>query len=489
MTPALRTLLSYLKAKGQDRAVELMSRHPDVVEPYAARILARLKVKARPPVPTSTLRKLKSGCRSGCPTVTDLFDAEGRRYQVTYKAVPADEIVTSNKPRTFMVNPDYPVEFQARDLSSYGESRKISHIAKNLDPTRVLIPHGDSTLGAPVVWHHDGRYYVLGGNGRTIALLMAPPDKFAEYQRAARRDWPDVYPARDNGQRAIVVRVVRWANGKALSLHEAIQLAGASQESTAAAETPIGRAMSVARSLGIFDLAQLPPFDWRTSVTTGNVDEFKGKNPAFWNFLMSRMDPARQEAFINQHKAAELINQVLVLWLPKSVRAGAFDDEASEEMLLAALPIMVTIEQAINKREIEPKWSLLRVLPDAVAMYRLYRRKRWSIHDAHNMLEAASYQTVLEGADDTFSNMHLLGFLLGMVLYRSGRQKDPSEGVEKILGRYANKALNASVSAIEMFGGTQYTDTASGSLADALGIKLPTRVPEGMIVNPRRRRK
>ena len=118
-------------------------------------------------------------------------------------------MTTSNFPGTFRVNRDYPAALQARDLSAPGESAKIQKIAANLDPVRLIWPHSDPTLGPPVGWPDGGRYLVLGGNGRTIALLMASPEKYAEYLAVLRAAWPGLdVPALAPGERAMLVRVV-----------------------------------------------------------------------------------------------------------------------------------------------------------------------------------------------------------------------------------------------------------------------------------------
>jgi hypothetical protein len=430
--------------------------------------------------------------RSECDTTSPLFDAEGRRYSVSYRVVRtamdgAGPLVTSNLPHTFHADKSYPPALQARDLSSPAEATKITKIAQNLDPDRVLLPHGDPTLGAPVVWPGpDGRLYVLGGNGRTIAILMAPPDRVSSYNKALSRRWPSLAPVEPapEGWRDVLVRVVSWPDGRELSLAEATMLAGASQESTAAAETPLGRALSVVRALGITDPSVLPPIDWSQPVTLDNIGEFQERNGAFWRSLMGRMDPARRDAVSQAPKAVELVKQVMVGFLPPGVRASGFGDEATEEALLAALPLLVSLEGQIAAGTVDAKWSLLRVLPEAVHMYRALQKRRIPISKAVELLEREAEQGRIGETETLLSGISLLGFYLGVMLYRSSRLKDPSEGVSVVLKPYYFSALKDHPGQGGMFGAAAPSDPA-GALATALGLRLPTKLPPGVRRNGR----
>ena len=116
----------------------------------------------------------------------------------------------------FQLNKDYLQDFQARDLSAIGESSKIRKIAQKLDPTRLLVASGDPTIGAPVVWtrYRQGKSYVLGGNGRTIAFLLASDDRYKDYVNEASQRWFNVYDKTERkGYRNLLVRDVyksRW---------------------------------------------------------------------------------------------------------------------------------------------------------------------------------------------------------------------------------------------------------------------------------------
>ena len=186
-------------------------------------------------------------------SATPLFDSEGKEYRATYAVVPTDAtgegpVVASNLPKTFEETPGYPTVFQARSLQRMGETQKIRKIASALDPDRLLLPHSDATLGAPVVWEGDGkthkmgdvslhtekgRFYVLGGNGRTIALLMAPGDRYRSYVQRGRSLWSDIWPSggSPDGTRNILVRVVSHPDGKPLTFAQARTLAGRTQKS------------------------------------------------------------------------------------------------------------------------------------------------------------------------------------------------------------------------------------------------------------------
>ena len=60
--------------------------------------------------------------------------------------------------------------FQARDLSTGPEKAKIRNIEQNMDLLRIVAPSLDPTIGPPVVYNMNNQYFVLAGNGRTIAF-------------------------------------------------------------------------------------------------------------------------------------------------------------------------------------------------------------------------------------------------------------------------------------------------------------------------------
>jgi hypothetical protein len=459
-----------------------------------------------------------------CVTVAPLYDSEGRKYRVEYKVVDTDAhgagpLTTSNRPGTFEVDPAYPPEFQARDLSSLPETQKIRKIANSLDPIRVLWAHSDPTLGAPVVWRdpRTNRLHVLGGNGRTIAILMSPKDRYEDYLATLHNEWASLAPADDprSGRRYLLVREVSRADGRPLSIGEATMLAGASQESTAAAETPLGRAMSVVRGLGITDPRVLPAFQWDSELNIDNVKSdnpnrwlgFIDVNPGFWNALLERMDPARRDAYSQAHKQVELIKQVMVGYLPREVRAQGFGDEAIEETLMAALPLIVSLETLILAGDVKPKWSLMAVLPDAIRLYRglerMPRKERPSKKMMHTLLEQEAAQTSIAGAEPLLANIHLLGFYLGVGLANWSTLSDPSTGVQKVLKPYFSQAIQDNPKQAGMFGGAPEPDLGGGMfggggllgasseiepaayLASLLGVRIPRRLPEGVRRNGR----
>jgi len=473
----------------------------DEIEAKALAATASTPAPARiPPVAPA-----RSGRNPQCQTTGPLYDAEGRRYSIEYVVLQtaidgSGPIRTSNLPRTFAINAQYPPDFQARDLSSPAEAAKIQKIASELDPTRVLWTHSDPTLGPPVVWPNpDGAFDVLGGNGRTLAILMAPPERYAAYLDAIREHWAALAPIEPPwpGMRYVLVRVVRRADGSPLSLRQAVMLAGASQESTSAAETPIGRALSVARGLGIFDARELPAFTWENPITIDNIHSFQEQNPAFWRALMERMDPAKRETYQQSHKAVELVRQIMVSYLPTTVRQTGFGDEATEETLMAALPLIVSLETKIQEGLVKPEWSLMAALPDAVRLYRVIekmpRRDRPKRTEMHKLLEREADQTSMAGAEPLLAGISLLGFVLGVGLSRWSGLADPARGVADILRPYYAIADTKAVLQTEaMFAppaggglfGQSYDSNPAMTLAGLMNLRIPARLPPGVRPNP-----
>lgn len=462
-------------------------------------------------------------------SATPLFDSEGKEYRATYTVLPTDTdgmgpVLASNLPETFLETPEYPSVFQARSLQRLGEKQKIRKIAKDLDPDRLLLPHSDATLGAPVVWEGDGkthkigtakvktekgRFYVLGGNGRTIALLMTPKDRYQAYVQRGRSLWPDLWTkgGSPDGKRNILVRVVTKPNGDPLTFAQARTLAGRTQKAASGEESPIGRAISLMRSLGIEDVTQLPMFKWTGIITQDNVKDFAKANPAFTKAVFAAMGSARAESY-QQDEAltASLFNDLMVGYLPRKFQLEGFVSEKQERTLLTALPIMLTIHSRVLAGDIQPKWDLFPLLPSALRFSQLIKGK--SDKQAIEMVEAAAAQVQLgegtafsEKFKSLFDELPLLAVMLGIVLKKGETTRDPALTVEKYLVPYAEKALTFEFSPSEaqmgLLAARGEPDEGSDPvsvLAKELKISLPARSRQAvapqldLIANPSRQR-
>ena len=461
-------------------------------------------------------------------SATPLFDSEGKEYRATYSVVPtsaegAGPVISSNLPDSFDETPGYPTVFQARSLKRFGETQKIRKIASALDPDRLLLPHSDATLGAPVVWEGDGKshkigdrslrtekgtFYVLGGNGRTIALLMAPGDRYRSYVQRGRSLWPDIWPSggSPDGARNILVRVVSQPDGKPLTFAQARTLAGRTQKSAAGEESPIGRALSLIRSLGIERVSELPPFIWKGIITQDNVEDFTELNKAFSRAVFDSMGAARAESY-QQDAAlmAELFNDLMVGYLPRRFQLQGFVSEKQERALLAALPIIVSIHQGVQQGDVQKKWDLFTLLDPASRFAQAV--KNVSDGKAIDMVEAAAAQVQIgEGTSmgakfkSLFDELPLLAVLFGLVLKKGEKARDPAITVEKFLTPYASDAFAPSESAAQsgLFAARGKPDVGkdpANVLATELGIRLPGAMREAvapqarLIANPRRNRK
>lgn len=97
-----------------------------------------------------------------------VFTSDGKAVDVQYQVVPADSLVTSNRP-DLSANPAFPAELQPRDRTRATSADQINAIAARLEPER-LGPSADAATGAPIIGP-DG--VVESGNGRVLALLRA----------------------------------------------------------------------------------------------------------------------------------------------------------------------------------------------------------------------------------------------------------------------------------------------------------------------------
>lgn len=367
------------------------------------------------PDATSTATGAATDCKGEI-----VFDSEGRRYPVTYKVIAAkidgSTVVTSHHPQTFAWQTkaplNYPVEFQTRDLGDQNESAKINTIAQGLQPERLLHKHIDATLGPPVVWPHDGRYYVLGGNGRAIAFLRAPAARYAAYLADARCRW-DCFPDQPapEGSRWLLVREVHAADGGDLSLSAAIQLAAASQRSTAAGESRIGEAIGQVRSMRI-TVENVPVVYQLEPVIGENMADFRqdhdlpfgladNANNVFYNRVFRALDPARATAASNNPAlAAEILENVFVgLLPPEALKPSLYEDRRQVDALFGAAPAILTSHLLTREDKIPAEYDLWIALREAVPLFEWLADSNPTVKTLVRELQRQSVQTSLVSSD------------------------------------------------------------------------------------------
>ena len=411
-----------------------------------------------------------------CPTTQILYDGLGRQYISEYKVFRTNDdgsgaIIPSNEPTSFWSIKTYPKALQARDLATTAEKLKITKMAQTLDPARLLTHHADATLGAPVVWEgKKGKYFVLAGNGRTIALLMAPKDKYAEYERLGKKKWGGIWPKGKDpkGKRSILVRVIRHADGKNLTERQAVQFAGGSQVSTSGAETPIREALSYMRALGV-NKRELPYFEWYGEVNADNALKFARRNQAFTTEILSRLSPA-QKARISSDPwvLAKTISMVLAGFVPLEIVDEGFSSVKEEEALLSFLPALVYLQKLIDDGQAKEKWNLLPHLIGAKFFLQAVRKLSYgkSITWIEEELPFLKKQTgMFGGGEDPLKNLTPLGIGLGMFLKRAVQASDPASKSVALKG-YIQDALSASKT--NMFGAPQSTITPVESIGEHL---------------------
>jgi hypothetical protein len=406
-----------------------------------------------------------------------LYDAAGRRYRVRYTALPTNlqgtGIIRASNTSNFHDTKGYPTVFQARSLKRQGEKQKIEKIAKNLDPDRLLLPHADPTFGAPVVWQGNGEkgtdpnvYYVLGGNSRTLAFLLADDAKYVEYAARAKELWPNVWPKSPPppGQRFLIVRLVyaedcptlqsaaKLSESCQITFDQAQALAGATQQSMAGKETPLGEALSLVRALGVEDLAaEIPAFNWSGVVARDTVGNFLDQpgNTVFLNTIRKKLGAERFDSYMGDpDNAAKLINSVLIGFLPREIIDEGFGSEREERAMMAALPIMVTLAMREKNREIPAGWSLLPHLADARIFAEAVRNLSFPQIVAEIDRMNRQELLTLKDADGTpisvlADRITPLGILLALTFKRAKDLRDPATGIEQVLTPYAREAVRS----------------------------------------------
>lgn len=405
----------------------------------------------------------------GPRVVAPIFDAEGRRYTAIYRVLPvaldgSGPVMPSHRPETLAAIPAYPHVFQARDLAEFAEREKIRQIAQALDPHKLLVPHSDATLGAPVVWEDARMYPVLAGNGRTVAFLTAcarggvESAAYRAYVDAAQDIWPTLAPVLQRAVPAgfiqMIVRVLRAADGAALPAASAVQFAGASQGSTAAEESPFGKALSAMRSIGLTNVLELPAFAWNGPINQDTIGAFTRKNRAFWSALLERIAPTRRAGFENRAEtAAELVSQVLVTAIPPEVLRVGLDDRKEQAALMGALPAIMTLHSGVRRGEVKAAWDLYPQLGAAFSAARVLSRRRLSLDGAISAWESEQRQTGIEGTESSLARIDPLGLVFALALKKAAGRADPAQAMTEYLAPYMSAALDDRPEQASFFGG------------------------------------
>ena len=427
---------------------------------------------------------------SQCSPEQPMFDAQGREYLVVYRTLPTsldgkDGAIASNLP-SFQLNKDYLQDFQARDLSAIGESSKIRKIAQKLDATRLLVASGDPTIGAPVVWTSpQGKSYVLGGNGRTIAFLLSSDDSYKNYVNEASQRWFNVYDTTERkGYRNLLVRDVYKVDGSPLSVAEAVKLAGASQESTAGKETPLRQALSRARGMGITKDTDLGQIVAPMALSPYTIDKFTKNNFGFFRKVMDLVPDYIRVQLTNiddktKPIAFDAISSVLVgRYLPVKFVQEGFGNDKEEEAIIGVLPSLVSLQQAVDNGRIYPQYDLLDKLETARSFMKLYRWKSYgdALQDYQTQCELQT--SFLEPSP--VCAMNKLGVAFGLYLKRMVQSSDPTKGVSDI-NKYIDKALEDDPNMVGMFGEPTPQEIEDKATKAFISLALPSKLGETLL--------
>ena len=436
------------------------------------------------------LKERFSRLPSQCSPQQPMFDAQGREYLVVYRTMPTSidgkkGAIASNL-TNFRVNEEYPQAFQARDLSAIGESSKIRKIAQKLDPTRLLVASGDPTIGSPIVWTDaQGKSYVLGGNGRTIAFLIASDDRYKDYVDEATQRWFNIYDSTPKkGYRNLLVREVYKADGSPLSLKEAVQLAGASQESTAGKETPLRQALSRARGMGITEESNLGQISTPMALSPYTIDKFMNANVQFTQKVLNLVPDYIKAQLSNVDDktkpiAFDAISSVLVgRYLPVKFVQQGFGNDKEEEAIIGVLPSLVALQQGIEKGRIYPQYDLLNKLETARSFMKMYRWKSYGDALKDYKLQCELQTSFLEPSP--VCAMNKLGVAFGLYLKRMVQSSDPTKGVSDI-NKYIDKAIEDDPNMVGMFGEPTPQEIEDKATKTFISLALPTKLGETLM--------
>ena len=123
---------------------------------------------------------------------TEAVSVDGsKRLSFKFAIISAGNLVASNDPESFAINPEYPPELQPRDRSRAANRVQVQNMAANLSPDALITDFKSLDRGAPIVGDDS---VVESGNGRAMAILRAisqHPGQYAEYEAALKVRAPE----------------------------------------------------------------------------------------------------------------------------------------------------------------------------------------------------------------------------------------------------------------------------------------------------------
>lgn len=169
-----RAKLAALMTEMDARTKEVLSPAPTEV-PIETHIIERPEPPSSPKTPT-VLPPLEMAMGEEATVRTS-----AEKIPVRYAIVRLNDLIPSHDPRTWRLRPEYPSACQQRAYEDEPTERaKVAKIAQELDP-RTIISDTTSPLDGPPIITPSG--IVLGGNGRTMAMILADGDEMAAYQQ------------------------------------------------------------------------------------------------------------------------------------------------------------------------------------------------------------------------------------------------------------------------------------------------------------------
>lgn len=158
--------------------------------------------------------KTDTGLDENVPTgkETEVKVSPKRKIKTRWALVSLQDLMTSHDEQSWGENAAYPGEIQNRNRDRDVQKMQVMDIEKDLDPEQVMGSYLAQS-GAPIVFRdHNGRWIVLGGNGRVMGMKRRAesqgPEGMAAYEAAVREKLQELgFAEGTDTQGKVLVRV------------------------------------------------------------------------------------------------------------------------------------------------------------------------------------------------------------------------------------------------------------------------------------------
>lgn len=329
---------------------------PDVVSPPSP--------QAEPAVSPEDYRAFWMRPTSGLSTERLIIGHEaeivtsGLRLVARYAVISLDDLVASHDPRTWNEDPRYPAQCQQRDYKvDVGERGKVELYASKLDLPFLLTDTPSPLDGPATVVMVGDLGIVLGGNGRSMSLMIASDEEFARYWTALRRRAPYFGIAgldRIKG-RPVLVRLVN------VDLHDCARLSNTLNTGLTQAVDSVQMAISQQRQLtdrDIWEIAEAME-NASTEGTLKAAMDIKSFNNAIILRFRSAGLITQENASLWMNEKTEMLNQNGRKSLEAILLSRVLPDRKYQNLVRSYTDIALrNIPALLGAESLGPEWSL-----------------------------------------------------------------------------------------------------------------------------------